>query len=82
MFFLFGWKTKPKLEAAAQMKCKHCKHKTVHRFVSIATWFTLFFIPVIPLGKRLLLACNACGFELEFKGDAKKAMFEKLKAVA
>jgi hypothetical protein len=30
--------------------------------LKVTTWFTLFFIPVIPYKRRYLLACPVCGF--------------------
>jgi len=28
-------------------------------------WFTMFFVPVIPLGSKHLIRCNLCGLTLK-----------------
>ena len=33
----------------------------MHTIVESKKWFTLFFIPVIPLGGNTFVRCNVCG---------------------
>jgi hypothetical protein len=35
-------------------------------------WFTLFFIPVIPLGTRYTLRCGVCGLATKASAELKQ----------
>jgi DNA-directed RNA polymerase subunit RPC12/RpoP len=45
--------------------CSNCGKKTAHSAVVQKGWFTLFFIPLIPIGKKYLIVCNLCGLRLK-----------------
>ena len=45
--------------------CSQCGKKTVHSAVVQKGWFTLFFIPLIPIGKKYVIVCNLCGLRLK-----------------
>ena len=45
--------------------CSNCGKKTVHSAVVQKGWFTLFFIPLIPIGKKYVIVCNLCGLRLK-----------------
>jgi hypothetical protein len=40
-------------------------------------WFTLFFIPVIPLGSIHLIRCNLCGLTLKCSPELKAQIESK-----
>jgi uncharacterized Zn finger protein len=61
MFFLFGTRRNAKMLAQIERPCTKCQRSTVHAVVQTKRWFTLFFIPVIPLGSTLAMRCNLCG---------------------
>ena len=44
--------------------CSQCGKKTVHSALVRKGRFTLFFIPLFPIGKKYLIACNLCGLRL------------------
>src|SRR6476469_5087544 len=62
VFFLFGFRNKshehgPTIAAT----CPRCHNSVVLHDVRFRRWFTLFFIPVFPLGRaRRLLMCPIC----------------------
>jgi zinc-ribbon family len=64
MLFLFGLRRKAKVLGQVDQGCSKCGRQTVHSAVESQRWFTLFFIPVIPLGKSYSLRCNLCGLTL------------------
>lgn len=41
--------------------CSNTNQGAAHRLSQITRWFTLFFIPVFPIGRRYVLTCAACG---------------------
>jgi len=45
----------------------------MHVLIEVKRWFTLFFIPVIPLGTSYVNKCGVCG--LSTKGSADQAQF-------
>ncbi len=53
--------------------CGHCRAQTGHAVIRHWTWFTLFFIPLIPLWKSYFVVCPGCGEKTKIKkSDAKK----------
>jgi len=61
MFFLFGMRTKAKSIGQVERPCSKCARLTMQNAVASQRWFTLFFIPVIPLGSNCVLRCGVCG---------------------
>lgn len=65
---IFGWgkKTVKDHGDTFPMECGNCNNKVFFKLVSVKTWFTLFFIPIIPYESKNLLMCGVCkrGFEL------------------
>ena len=76
---IFGFRTSPKVEGMMKNKCPGCKKQALLRVVRIPTWFTLFFIPVIPLGNKVALECTKCGSAYELKNEAKEKALEIIK---
>jgi hypothetical protein len=58
--------------------CEHCNNDKTWTLYSRRTWFTLFFIPVIPYSSEYLLLCPICNHGVKL--DAQK--FNELKPVA
>jgi len=77
-FLIWGSKTKPAVRGAFEYLCKNCGHKTVHAITSVKRYFTFFFIPIFAVSHKLFMNCNACGYTLEFKDEAREKMLEKL----
>jgi hypothetical protein len=70
MFFLFGINPVTKKLGQKFQVCSRCKKETAHNFERKWPWFTLFFIPIVPIGrKRVLGHCNLCGQELEISDN-------------
>jgi hypothetical protein len=64
MLIIFGVNVFRKDHGQAQRYCLQCNRAAVHELVSETAWFTLFFIPVIPLSWRLFrVRCALCGRE-------------------
>jgi len=71
---IFGTRTRPKVLGGLEKPCEHCRNKTIHAIVRVTSWFTLYFIPLIPYHSKLFSNCNACGARIEFKGKAKEKL--------
>jgi hypothetical protein len=71
MFFLFGVRTKAKAIGQTERPCAKCARTTMQTAVESQRWFTLFFIPVIPLGSSCVVRCNVCGLTLKGSPELK-----------
>lgn len=62
MFFLFGWghQTTKNYGPTLPIRCPNCNNDTVWHLGRTKTWFTLFFIPVIPYRTDRYYVCEIC----------------------
>jgi predicted RNA-binding Zn-ribbon protein involved in translation (DUF1610 family) len=58
---LFGWRTTVSVLATLVFVCERCGNNAAHHLARRRRWFTLFFVPVIPLGSSHQDTCTACG---------------------
>jgi len=63
MFFLFGFGhvTRRDVGAVSCRKCGFCGGEGLWTLCILRTWFTVFFIPVIPYSTRYAIVCQNCG---------------------
>jgi tetratricopeptide (TPR) repeat protein len=55
--------------------CSRCKKPSYHAIVRSRGWFTLYFIPLIPLGKSTISRCNLCGFQERINNEQADSWF-------
>lgn len=62
MFIIFGWgkQTIKIIGATFKNLCSNCKNEEYWTLQRTITWFTLFFIPVIPYSIKYFLYCPIC----------------------
>src|SRR5258706_16208587 len=71
MFVFFGTRRMTDQIGQAVCACPNCRRETVHGLLRSKSWFTLFFIPMIPLGAAEDIArCNLCGLEVNNSAGA------------
>ena len=80
MFFLIGMRTKAKAISQQERPCTKCVRPTMHAMVETKKWFTLFFIPVIPLGGNYFARCGVCGLNTKCTSEVKDQMATKAMA--
>ncbi|HXQ60159.1 MAG TPA: zinc-ribbon domain-containing protein [Acidimicrobiales bacterium] len=61
MFLIFGIKRMARRLATVFGLCGHCGTPAAQVVGRRSTWFSLFFIPVIPLGTKYFSTCTFCG---------------------
>lgn len=63
MFLLFGWGKRTIKEYGPQevIKCQKCSNAKAWEYKRVTTWFTLFFIPLIPYQRHYIRMCPICG---------------------
>jgi hypothetical protein len=54
--------------------CSHCARSIVHTGLVQKGMFTLFFIPIFPVGKKYLIVCNLCGLRRQASGDLQEQL--------
>jgi len=62
MLVILGTRNRRKVEAAGQFVCPKCKVKRDYEVNSVRQWFTLFFIPTVPIEKKkeFFVECKGC----------------------
>jgi zinc-ribbon family len=68
---IFGWGrvTKKQHGPTLAMKCPQCNNETWFQLWRYRSWFTLFFIPLIPYSTAHFLSCSVCSQGMELNGD-------------
>jgi hypothetical protein len=61
MLIIFGIHSFAKTLAMRTLVCGRCHNPAAHRLVQRSGWFTLFFIPLVPLGRTRYTVCAYCG---------------------
>lgn len=58
---IFGWRALKKVLATGEFFCPKCGCDTPYRHLALRRWFTLFFLPVIPLDRLgTAVECTRC----------------------
>lgn len=60
-------------ETGQEQQCVWCSARVFYHLILERTWFTYFFIPVLPYRKQYLVACPACGGSVHIGGEEVKA---------
>jgi hypothetical protein len=58
---VFGWRQTAKQLATMMMQCRHCGMQGRQHVFRTITWFTLFWVPVLPLHFGWKMVCGTCG---------------------
>lgn len=58
---IFGTRIYTRALAVLMLVCQRCGNPAAHRVMERTTRFTLFFIPLFPIGSRRSLTCTFCG---------------------
>jgi hypothetical protein len=71
---IFGYRggKRKDLGEALPIRCPHCNNSTLYRYMSVTSWFSLFFVPVIPLKRRDYLVCPVCTHAVPLRKDQRE----------
>ena len=58
---IFGMRSFVRLIATLNVVCGSCRNPAAQRVIKRTRWFTLFFIPVFPVGVTRVMTCTYCG---------------------
>ncbi|HZP58669.1 MAG TPA: hypothetical protein VFC53_14130 [Dehalococcoidia bacterium] len=59
----WGWKKKGEAEWSGIIQCQACQKWRLHYGIRVKRWFTLFFVPLIPLWSDSKVICAVCRHE-------------------
>jgi zinc-ribbon family len=60
VLIIFGIRRKRHRLGVVLVQCRHCQRPCAHVVTKVTPWFTLFFIPVVPLGHKYFTVCSMC----------------------
>ena len=69
ILFGFGKKSVKWLAKTPEMICSNCNNVTIFGLAETTTWFTLFFIKIIPYNTQRALICSICNTHIEVSKD-------------
>ena len=69
MLVIFGFKNSARNLGLAQAICPRCGHRAAQRVDRRKRAFSVFFIPIIPLGSSYEATCTACGSTTKISRD-------------
>jgi hypothetical protein len=76
MFLIFGIKRMVRRLGTVFAMCGQCHSPAAQVIVRRSTWFSLFFIPVVPLGSKYVSTCTLCGASTRIDKDQALHMVE------
>jgi hypothetical protein len=79
---VWGFRSRNKVLGKAAYQCSSCGQNAYHTGVRSTRWFTLFFIPVIPISKKTTARCGACGFQQQIDNKDADRIFTQAKVPA
>lgn len=81
MFILWGFtETDKELGPVDYLHCNRCNNDSTWRLQREISWFTLFFIPIIPYRFKYYVYCPICRWVTEVPKTEAKRIIQKNKA--
>lgn len=78
---ILGSRSSNQVLGQVRYPCSHCRQNSFHVIVLARSWFTLYFIPLIPLGKSFSARCNLCGYREGISEAQVKVWFPEAQGV-
>jgi hypothetical protein len=79
MFIIFGYRTLLKnFGEVFKNMCAHCHNEKYWVLTRTSKWFTLFFIPIVPISSTYFLSCPVCKYGTKLNHE----QVEKMKPIA
>lgn len=83
MFIIWGFRDlDTDLGTVDYLHCSRCNNDSNWRLQRTTSWFTLFFIPVIPYRREYYVYCPICHWTTEVPKEEAKRIMEKRKGLA
>jgi hypothetical protein len=83
MLIIFGMRNRAHQHGpCVAATCPRCHNEVVLAYLVVTRWFTLFFLPVIPFGRKRLLVCPICSWQREVDVKSEQLALEMIKITA
>ena len=80
MIIIYGTKkTRKTMATIGPYNCNSCSNNNMFNIVRELTWFSLFYIPLVPFRTTYYRVCSTCGTEDLMESAQAKSMIEKAK---
>jgi hypothetical protein len=76
MFIIFGFRRRASRLGIVFMMCDFCHTPAANAITRVRRYFTLFFIPVIPVGTKYSRTCTLCGRSTSISKEAADQLIE------
>ena len=80
MLLIFGMRNRAHQHGpCVAASCPRCHNEVVLGYLVVTRWFTLFFVPLIPIGaKRRMLICPICSWQREVPKESEHLALEMI----
>jgi hypothetical protein len=79
MLLIFGMRNRAHQHGpCVAASCPRCHNEVVLAYLVVTRWFTLFFVPLIPFGKRRMLICPICSWQREVPKESEHLALEMI----
>lgn len=80
MLLIFGMRNRAHQHGpCVAASCPRCHNEVVLAYLVVTRWFTLFFVPLIPIGgKRRMLICPICSWQREVPKESEHLALEMI----
>jgi hypothetical protein len=72
---VYGFRSRNKVLGQTQYGCKQCQRNAYHGVVRSRRFFTLFWIPIFPVGTTTIARCQLCGYQEKVDNKRAEEMF-------
>jgi len=72
MIIIWGIRRRLATLAMLTLACRN-GHVAAHRLVKVTRWFTVFFIPLVPVGRSYYSVCAHCGLQAKWGREEAQA---------
>ncbi len=81
MFIIWGSRHTSKIVGTVKkdFHCSHCNNITPYQITKEVDWFTLYWIPIIPMTTVYRAECPICNYGFEIEKERAKEILEQLK---
>jgi hypothetical protein len=79
MLLIFGMRNRAHQHGpCVAASCPRCHNEVVLSYLVVTRWFTLFFVPLIPFGRRRMLICPICSWQRQATREAEPLALEMI----
>jgi hypothetical protein len=76
---IYGLRNRGKTLGQRVLNCPNCHRDAMTIATQTRPWFTLFFIPIFPVGaKKTIARCGLCGYQYQVDTQQAEALYHQV----